>query len=177
MFKKPVWDDLSFVTRCIILLEVHQKMVHCSHKGMDMVSNNTQVDWRLNDAQLVQSVSRKYPPQHYTTSLNRWDKAGWSMLSCSLSQILTLHLNAAEIETHQIRQRFSNLLLSSFGDPVWIVSSVCCSYLTGAAPGVVFCCWSPSASGFDVLCVQRWYSAYLGCNEWLFELLLPFYHL
>ncbi len=33
--------------------------------------------------------------------------------------------------------------------------TVCCSYLTGAAPGVVFCCWSPSASGFDVLCVQR----------------------
>ncbi len=32
---------------------------------------------------------------------------------------------------------------------------MCCSYLTGAAPGVVFCCWSPSASGFDVLCVQR----------------------
>ncbi len=39
------------------------------------------------------------------------------------------------------------------------------------------CCCSPSASEFDVLCVQRWYSAYLGCNEWLFELLLPFYHL
>ncbi len=50
---------------------------------------------------------------------------------------------------------FFNLLLSSFGESVWIVSSVCCSYLTGAAPGVVFCCWSPSASGFDVLCVQR----------------------
>ncbi len=65
------------------------------------------------------------------------------------------HLNAAEIKTHPTRQRFSNLLLSSFGDPVWIVSSVCCSYLTGAAPGVVFCCWSPSASGFDVLYVQR----------------------
>ncbi len=65
----------------------------------------------------------------------------------------------------------------NFGDPVWIVVSVSCSYLTGAAPGVVFCCWSPSASGFDVLCVQRWYSAYLGCNEWLFELLLPFYYL
>ncbi len=85
------------------------------------------------------------------------------------------HLNvAAEIETHQTRQCFYNLLLSSFVDPVWIVSSVCCSYLTGAAPGVVFCCWSPSASGFDVLCVQRRYSAYLGCNEWLFELLLSF---
>ncbi len=88
------------------------------------------------------------------------------------------HLNvAAEIETHQTRQRFSNLLLSGFGDPVWIVSSVSCSYLTRAAPGVVFCCCSTSASGFDVLCVQRWYSAYIGCNEWLFELLLPFYHL
>ncbi len=37
-----------------------------------------------------------------------------------------------------------------------------CSYLTGAAPGVVFCCWSPSASGFEVLCVQRMYSADLG---------------
>ncbi len=29
---------------------------------------------------------------------------------------------------------------------------------------MVFCCCSPSASGFDVLCVQRWYSAYLGCS-------------
>ncbi len=75
-----------------------------------------------------------------------------SMLSWSLRQILTLHLNvAAEIET---RQCFSNLLLSSFVESVWIVSSVCCSYLTGAAPGVVFCCWSPSASGF-MCCVFR----------------------
>ncbi len=112
------------------------------------------------------------PPPAWTVE-TRQDR---SMLSCSLHQILTLHLNvAAEFETHHTRQRFSNLLLSSFGESVWIVSSVCCSYLTGAAPGVVFCCWSPSASGFDVLCVQRWYSAYLGCNEWLFELLLPFY--
>ncbi len=38
------------------------------------------------------------------------------------------HLNvAAEIETHQTRQRFSNLLLSNFGEPVWIVASVSCS--------------------------------------------------
>ncbi len=75
-----------------------------------------------------------------------------STLSWSLRQILTLHLNvAAEIET---RQCFSNLLLSSFGDPVWIVSSVCCSYLTETAPGVVFCCCSASASGF-MCCVFR----------------------
>ncbi len=49
---------------------------------------------------------------------------------------------------------FPNLLLSNFGESVWIVSSVCCSYLTGAAPGVVFCCWSPSASGL-MCCVFR----------------------
>ncbi len=69
MFKKPVWDDLSFVTWCIILLEVAiRRWVHCSHKGMDMVSNNTQV------GKGAQSV----PRHHYTTtSLNRWDKAGW----------------------------------------------------------------------------------------------------
>ncbi len=51
--------------RCIILLEVHQKMVHCSHKEMDTVSNNTQVDWCLNDAQLVlmdPKCAKKIPP-------------------------------------------------------------------------------------------------------------------
>ncbi len=54
MFKKPVWDDLSFVTWCIILLEVAiKRWMHFSHKGMDMVSNNTQVSCGLNDAQLV----------------------------------------------------------------------------------------------------------------------------
>ncbi len=31
---------------------------------------------------------------------------------------------AAEIKTHQTRQRFSNLLLSNFGEPVRIVASV-----------------------------------------------------
>ncbi len=74
-------------------------------------------------------------------------------LSCSLRQILTLSSECNSRNPDS--SRFSNLLLSNFCDPVWIIASVCCSYLTGAAPGVVFCCWSPSASGFDVLCVQR----------------------
>ena len=39
--------------------------------------------------------------------------------------------------------------------------------------GVVFCCCSPSASKFNELCVQRWSSAYLGCNKWLLELDWP----
>ena len=44
MFKKPVLDHLSFVTWFMILLEVAiRRWVHCGHKGMVMVSNNTQV--------------------------------------------------------------------------------------------------------------------------------------
>ncbi len=39
------------------------------------------------------------------------------------------HLNvAAEIETLQTRQHFSNLLLSNLGEPVWIVASVSCCW-------------------------------------------------
>ncbi len=26
---------------------------------------------------IYRSISRKYPPHHYTTTLNHWDKAGW----------------------------------------------------------------------------------------------------
>ncbi len=70
-------------------------------------------------------------PHHYTTttSLNHWDKAGWiHAFMFFYAKFWPYHLNiAAEIETHQTRQRFSNLLLSNFGDPVWIVSSVSCS--------------------------------------------------
>lgn len=44
MFKKPSWDDLHFVNWCIILLEAGiRSWVHCGHKDMDMMSNNTQV--------------------------------------------------------------------------------------------------------------------------------------
>ncbi len=93
------------------------------------------------------------------------------------------HLNvAAEIENTDIiennlqtRQYFFQSSIVQFW---WACENHSLRFLLiGAAPSVVFCCCRPSASGFDVLCVQRWYSAFLGCNEWLFELLLPFYHL
>ncbi len=59
------------------------------------------------------------PPRVWTVETRQ----DGSMLSCSLRQIL--HLNvAAEIETHQTRQCFSNLLLSNFCVSVWIVISV-----------------------------------------------------
>ncbi len=76
-------------------------------------------------------------------------------------QILTpYHLNVkAEIETPQTSQTFSNLLLSKFGEPVPTVVLVSCSYLTGVALGMVFCCCGPS----DVFSVQRCSPANLSC--------------
>ncbi len=110
--------------------------------------------WCLNDVQLVlkgQKCAKKISPtplhHHHQPEPLRQDR----MEPC-------FHVLYAKfwpyIWMFQQKSRL-NLLLSGFGESVWIVSSVCCSYLTGAALGVVFCCWSPSASGFDVLCVQR----------------------
>lgn len=58
------------------------------------------------------------------------------------------------------------------------ILSVCmnCSELARVAHGVVFCCSSPSTSTFNMLCVQRCSSAYVGFIKWWFELLLPSYH-
>ena len=77
----------------------------------------------------------------------------------------------SEIETRQTRQRFSSLLLPGSGEPVWIVVSVSCCQLTGGTR------CAANLLQFDVLCAQRCYSAFLGWNECLFELLLPSYHL
>lgn len=45
MFKKLVIDDLGFVTLHVILLEAAiERWVQCGHKGINMVSNNTQAD-------------------------------------------------------------------------------------------------------------------------------------
>ncbi len=46
---------------------------------------------------------------------------------------------------------------------------VSCSYLMAVALGMVFCC-CPSTSRSNVLSVQRYSSAYLGCNNCLFFL-------
>ncbi len=109
-----------------------RRWVHCSHKGMDMVSNNTQVDCGvLNNPQLVlrgPKCAKKISPTPLHHQQPEPLRQGRMDPCCTLHQILTLHLNvAAEIETHQTKQHFSNLLLSNFGEPVWIVSSVSCS--------------------------------------------------
>ncbi len=130
MFKKPVWDDLSFVTWCIILLEVAiRRWVHCSHEGMDMVSKQHSGRlWRLNNAQLVlrgpkcaKKISTTPLHHHHQPEPLRQGRMD-PCFHVLYAQFWPYCLNvAAEIETHQIRQRFSNLLLSNFGEPVWIV--------------------------------------------------------
>ncbi len=76
------------------------------------------------------------------------------MLSCSLRQILTLPSECCSRnhQTHQTRQRLSNLLLSNFDEPVRIV--ICVFLLTGVAPGVVFCCCSHLLQG-SICCAFR----------------------
>ncbi len=61
-------------------------------------------------------------PLHHTHSLNRWDKAGWSMLSCSLTpnsdpyiECRSRHRDSSDQET------FFPIFFSSFGDLWWIV--------------------------------------------------------
>ncbi len=107
-----------------------RRWVHCSHKGMDMVSNNTQ-------GGCEGKVSR-----------NRDSSDQVTFFQSSIFQFWWVCVNCFLFLGDRSGTRCGLLLL-----------------------------YSPSASGFDVLCVQRWYSAYLGCNEWLFELLLTFYHL
>ncbi len=132
MFKKPVWDDLSFVTWCIILLELAiRRWVHCSHEGIDGLQQYSGRMWRLNNEKLVISVPRKYPLHHYSISIHPEPLSQGRMGPCFhvlYAKFWPYHPNvAAEIETHQTRQRFSNLLLSNFGEPVWILASVSCS--------------------------------------------------
>ncbi len=59
MFKKPVWDDLSFVTWCIILLEVASED-GCTVviKGWTWSATILSRLWRLNYAQLVLRVPK-----------------------------------------------------------------------------------------------------------------------
>ncbi len=97
MFKKPVWDDLSFVTWCIILLEV------ASEDGYTVVIKG----WTWSATILRSAVAFKQcsistkgskvcqeniphtitPPPLAWTVDSRQDG---SMLSCSLHQIMTL---------------------------------------------------------------------------------------
>ncbi len=111
MCKKPVWDDLSFVTWCIILLEVIiRRCVHCSHKGMDMVSNNTTGRlWRFKQC----SIGTKGPKvcqeniPHTITPPPAWTVELTWCFHVLYAKFWPYHwMLQQKSRTHQTRQRF-----------------------------------------------------------------------
>ncbi len=129
--------------------------------------------WHLNNAQLVlrgPKCAKKISPtplhhQYQPEPLRRG-----RMDPCfhvRYAKFWPYHLNVtAEIETHQTRQRFSNLLLSRLW---WVLCELYPPFpvLNWQERHPV---WSSAAvahllQGSNVLCVQRWYSAY----PWLLQ--------
>lgn len=136
MFQKPVWDDLSFMTQSVFLLEaVTRRWVHCGHKGMKMVSNNILVGCGTNNAQLVLKACAKkisLLPLHHHPCFHVVYTKFWHYPSNVRADI--------KIQ-EQTRRCFSKFLLSNFGEPwfpvlswhewhlVWsstAVGSMCC---------------------------------------------------
>ncbi len=84
MFKKPVWDDLSFVTWCIILLEVASEDVYTVvikgwPQSATMLRYAVAFKRRSIGTKNPKVCQENIPPHHYTTttSLNHWDKTEW----------------------------------------------------------------------------------------------------
>lgn len=80
--------------------------------------------------------------------------AGWIHASMLLYLLLTLP--SEYWSRNQEQQHVSNFLLSSFGEPLKIIGSA------SDSPGVVFCIYSQSASGLEMLFCILW----LHCNFW-----------
>lgn len=111
--------------------------------------------WQLKVSRLVlrssmyaKKISSAPLPHDHQFKLHIYIMQDGVMLSCGLLIILSL----------RIRQHFSRLLLSNFGQPVQIV--------------VVFgCCIASAWRVSGVFCAQISSLAYDGWNKWLFELL------
>ncbi len=126
--------------------------------------------WRLKDAQLVLRVpkcAKKISPtplHHHQPEQLRQGRMD-PYFHVLYAKFWSYHLNvAAEIETHQTRQRFSNLLFSNFGEYVRFVAKWVC-----AIPVPSYqerhqvwssCCCRPSASRVRRVVRSEMYSAY-----------------
>ncbi len=124
MFKKPVWDDLSFVTWCIMLLEVDiRRWVHCSYKGdghgQQPILRQSVVFKRCSIGTKGPKVCQEILPHPITpptSSPEPLDKAGWihAFMFFMPNYDPTIWMSQQKSRTHQTRQRFSNLLLFHF---------------------------------------------------------------
>ena len=119
------------------------------------------IDWYLR----AQSVPRKHSPHRYTTgtSLDCWHKAGRVRGFMLLAQNSdpTVCMPQQKFAIHQTRLHFS-----SFVQFFWACAhcNLSCFWLTKVEPGVVFCCCSPSASWFEILCILIGFSAHHNCR-------------
>ncbi len=112
MFKKPVWDDLSFVSWCSILLEVSiRRWYTVVMKGWTWSATILRL-WRLNDAQLVlrgPKCAKKISPtplhHHHQPELLKQGRMD-PCFHVLYAKLWLYHLNAAEIKTRLIRERF-----------------------------------------------------------------------
>ncbi len=116
-----IWTDSSanhnFVHRDVKILNI----LHVIYISVFFHCECTQIKADLYQWLVAQSVPRKYPPHHYTTTTSWTVETRQDGSMRSLRQILTLHLNvAAEIETHQTRQRFP-----IFYCPIWWACANC----------------------------------------------------
>ncbi len=130
LFKKPIWDYLSSVTWHSSSWEFpSQDGYTVVIKGYGHVEQQySDRLWHVNDAQLVLSGSKsakKISPtplyHHHQPELliqGRMDPC----FHVVYAKFWPYHLNVTAELRLQTRQPFSNLLLSSFGEPVWIVA-------------------------------------------------------
>ncbi len=115
------WFELCDI---ILLEEAIRRWIHCSQTWSATIGCGL---WRLNNSQFIlwsPKCAKKYIPHTVTLRRGRMDPC----FHVLYAKFWPYHLNvAAEIEAHQTRQRFSNLLSSNFGEPVRIVAFVSCS--------------------------------------------------
>lgn len=156
MFEKPVLDYMSFDTFCFILLKAAiRRWIQGGHK--EIVSNN----YQLGSIYLLeaQSMPRKYALTNTSP--------GWIHAFMFLSQNLTL---PSESHNRRLTRPVSVFFYCPVLEPVWVVASASCFYLTWVAASAIFCYCSPSASRFDMLWIHRCFST---CAGWLFEWVWP----
>ncbi len=140
MFKKPVWDDLSFVTWCIILLEVASEDVYTVViKGWTWSAIILRSAVAFKQCSIgtkglkvcPENIPHTITPPPLAWTETRQDE---SMLSCSLHQILTLpseywswNRDSSDQATF-LQSSIVYLLLSNFGEPC-VNCSLCFLFL------------------------------------------------